>query len=89
MRAVSRAKMANRSVYQLPGDGFAVVTALEHIYDDGTPSPKRYLKDVEAPLRWTLDDIERCLLRAPEGRYRVIALLSRIRSSSKEALAPR
>jgi len=77
-RALSRAGIEQWSVYGLPEEGFAVVAEMEHIYADGTPlpGPNRWLHNREAPMHGvTFDEIVRVLFRAPEGRYRVIALL--------------
>lgn len=76
-KALRRGKIDSWSVYELPGNGFAVVAEMEHIYDDGSPAPgkARWLLNSEPPLRWSLDDLIKRLFSAPQGRYRVIALV--------------
>lgn len=65
-----------RSYFAVP-DGFALVTQLEQIFDDGRPKPPpdRWATQV-GPLRsFSLGAYIRALFRAREGRYRILVFV--------------
>jgi hypothetical protein len=75
-QALSHTGYVERSYYNVPG-GFAVVTRMERIYDDGRPDP--------APERWqvnaaymhplSLNDYVHALFSARVGYYRVLVFV--------------
>jgi hypothetical protein len=69
--ALKRAGYDNLSYYYVP-QGFAIVTGIEQIRDDGSPldSDRRWF--AEPAVEFSLAEYIRLLLRAPVGRYRSI-----------------
>ena len=67
---------AEKSYYSVP-DGFAIVTRLEQIHDDGTPldGPDRWSTEV-APLRdFSITKYFKALFSAPRGYFRIIVFV--------------
>lgn len=64
------------SYYVVPG-GFALVTRIEQINDDGTSreEPQRWLLEEKRPLKFSLSAFLDALFRAPPGYYRVIVFI--------------
>jgi len=73
--ALRRGKIEDWSVYAVGTDGFAVVSRLEHINDDGRPAAERWSLDAVRPRPFSLTDYLTALFRADPGRYRVIAFV--------------
>lgn len=73
--ALRRAQIEDWSVYAVGTDGFAVVSRLEHINDDGRPAAERWSLDAVRPRPFSLADYLTALFRADPGRYRVIAFV--------------
>ncbi|MGH8533132.1 MAG: hypothetical protein ACREV1_10525 [Gammaproteobacteria bacterium] len=65
-----------RSYYAVP-DGFALVTKIEQINDDGTPKegPQRWSLGVPRLYKFTLEAYLSALFLAPPGYYRVIVFI--------------
>jgi len=71
---LDKARYDGYAFYYVPY-GFALVTRLEQIVDDGSPHPEhRWLvTDLSSRMyHFTLSEYLRVLFRAPEGRYRTI-----------------
>jgi hypothetical protein len=75
-RALKRRHYAEYSYYSIPG-GFALITRLERIHDDGLPYDSSQRWDVanHFPPLFTLENYLKALFSAREGYYRVIAFL--------------
>lgn len=72
-RALSAAGYHQRSLFAVP-NGFAIVTQLERIEDDGAPlRARRWLAG--APSTFSLETYFRRLLHAEPGRYRLVVLI--------------
>ncbi|UCC72543.1 MAG: hypothetical protein JSV86_19625 [Gemmatimonadota bacterium] len=72
--ALERGEIYEWAVYAIGDSGFAVVSKMESIKDDGTPTATRW--SLEAPPSekfWLLEILDRVFLARP-GRYRVIVL---------------
>ncbi|MFX0135520.1 MAG: DUF4384 domain-containing protein [Candidatus Hodarchaeota archaeon] len=75
-RALSSCGYSDKSYYAIL-DGFAIVTRLEQINQDGTPKepPERWLLDVQ-PLRiFSLKEYLKALFTAKVGYYRIIVFI--------------
>jgi hypothetical protein len=71
--ALSNANFGDRRYMAAPG-GFALVTRLEHIREDGTPLPGS-ARWTESPAVFSISDYLRALVSAPEGHYRVLVFV--------------
>ncbi|WP_454278923.1 hypothetical protein [Sphingomonas sp. Marseille-Q8236] len=76
--ALERSGYTEIGYYAAPG-GFALVTRIERMRDDGRPWSQVGRFDIESqaslPDPFTLSDYLTALLRAPPGRYRLIAFI--------------
>jgi hypothetical protein len=74
--ALEEAGYCEISYYHVP-DGFAIVSQLEQIKEDGSPmpSPARWEKRVNKISHFTLNTYLRALFIAPPGYYRVIVFI--------------
>jgi hypothetical protein len=74
--ALDKAGYAERSYYAVPR-GFALVTRLEQIEDDGTPKdrPQRWSAEAPRPTIFSLQEYVKALFTANTGHYRVIVLV--------------
>jgi len=74
--AMSEAGYHDLSYLGVPG-GFALVTRIEQTRQDGTPleDRARWAARIERVKSFSLSDILRAIFTAPEGYYRVIALI--------------
>lgn len=75
LSALVRAKIDDRSVYAIGSDGFAIVSRLERINDDGRPAAERWSLDAVRQRPFSLADYLTALFKANPGRYRVIAFV--------------
>jgi hypothetical protein len=75
--ALESAGYLERRYYAAPG-GFALVTRLEQIEEDGTPrpSPERWSTEVPGLAEFSLRAYLRALFFAARGRYRLIVLVA-------------
>lgn len=73
-RALDQASYAERSYYAVP-DGFALVSRLERINQDGTPHSERWASDESPSLEFSLKWYLRALVSSPEGRYRLVVFV--------------
>ncbi len=75
--ALRHAQISEWSVYAFDRDGFVVVCRMEAIdeHGDALPTPKRWTIDPLPPEPWHLRTYLQALFTAPQGRYRVIALV--------------
>jgi len=75
--ALERGGFPEWSIYALSDDGFAVVTRMERIEEDGRPSVPRFT--VRRPLYrmrgFSIDDYRQVLFNADPGHYRIMALV--------------
>jgi hypothetical protein len=76
--ALRRAGIPEWSVYAIGSDGFAVVSRLESIQDDGRPTAERWAVEPVRPRIFSLSDYITALFRATPGRYRTWSLLLRL-----------
>lgn len=74
--ALTSSGYATPSHYAVPG-GFALVTQLEQINDNGTPKspPNRWATITVRPTHFTLAEYLTALLRANPGRFRIIVFI--------------
>lgn len=81
--ALDQAGYAELDFFSIPPDldqqpeGFALVTRLERIYEDGRRwlGKKRWLEELPARDVFSLKELVRALFTAPEGHYRVIVFV--------------
>jgi hypothetical protein len=73
--AIRRAQITEWSVYAIGADGFAIVSRLERIENDGRPAAERWAVDPVRPRPFSVADYLAALFRANPGRYRVIAFV--------------
>lgn len=74
--ALNHAGQNELTYYAVPG-GFALVSRLEQIEEDGTPmkSPERWKTKVDSLSVFSLDDYLKALFTAPPGYYRLIVFV--------------
>lgn len=72
--ALQEAGYGERGFYSAPG-GFALVTRLERIQEDGRPASQRFLPPGEREPFTLANSFERLFGAAPAGRYRLITLV--------------
>lgn len=75
-KALEKNGYSESSYYAVPS-GFALVTKIEQINDDGTPKegPQRWSLEVSRLSEFTLSAYLRALFLAPPGYYRVIVFI--------------
>ena len=86
--ALRRADIVEYSVFAVGTDGFAVVSRLERIADDGRPAPERWSVQPAKRRSFSLRDYLSALFRAEPGRYRVIVFVTTARAVSASAEVP-
>jgi hypothetical protein len=73
--ALSRAAIDQMSVFAVGTDGFALISRLESILDDGRPSAHRWSTESVRARSFSVSDYLRALFAATPGRYRVIVFV--------------
>jgi hypothetical protein len=75
--ALRRADISEWSVFAVGGEGFAIVSRLENIDDDGRPTPTRWSIDrlSARPRSFSIPGYIAALFNASPGRYRVVAFV--------------
>ena len=72
--AFNQAGYAESSYYSVPG-GFAIVSRLEAILEDGSPAQARWPSGYTLSPSWSLVDLIRYLFTAKVGYYRIIVFV--------------
>jgi hypothetical protein len=75
--ALRRADISEWSVFAVGGEGFAIVSRLENIDDDGRPTPRRWSMDRFDARRpsFSVQGYISALFKASPGRYRVVVFV--------------
>jgi hypothetical protein len=83
--ALRRAEILEWSVYAIGLDGFAIVSRMESIDEEGRPQRERWGLNAARPRLFSIADYLSALFRASPGRYRVIALAVTARAVTASA----
>lgn len=72
--ALREAGYSENGFYNIPG-GFALVTRIERIREDGKPASQRFLPPNEREAHTLISSLDRLFGSAPAGRYRLVMLV--------------